>query len=108
MAKKSLQSKFDIFSLDLTSTPNGFCPVVNQSERKFMTEKFLKIEQQRKAENDKDLAKHKEYDLDEDEKCNEEIPEPRPHLNHNYCQICNENYQDFTLHLVSENHKIRA
>jgi hypothetical protein len=44
-----------------------------------MTEKFWKIEQQRKAENDKDLAKHIDYDLDEDAKCNEDIPEPRPH-----------------------------
>lgn len=44
-----------------------------------MTEKFNRIEQQRKAENDKDLAKHKEYDLDEENKCNQDIPEPRPH-----------------------------
>lgn len=63
-----MQSKFDIFSLDLCNTPNGFCPVVNQSESKFMREKFQRIENQRKAENDKDLAKHRNYDLDEDSK----------------------------------------
>ena len=79
MAKKSLQSKFDIFNLDLLNTPNGFCPVVNQSERKFMMDKFERIENQRQTENDKELAKHSEYDKDEEAKNNSHIDEPKPH-----------------------------
>ena len=44
-----------------------------------MVEKFDKIQNQRQAENDKELAKHKEYDRDEETKNNDEIPEPKPH-----------------------------
>ena len=53
MALKALKPKFDIFELNLRETPNGFCPVVCTAEKKFLADKFERIEQQRKIENEK-------------------------------------------------------
>jgi hypothetical protein len=44
MALKSLRPKFDLFELNLDETPNGFCPVINSSEKKFLSDKFERIE----------------------------------------------------------------
>lgn len=56
--------KYDVFKLNLYETPNGFCPVVNSSEKKFLSDKFERIETQRKIENDKSRQRHIEYDRD--------------------------------------------
>ena len=42
-------------------------------------DKFERIENQRQTENDKELAKHSEYDKDEEAKNNSHIDEPKPH-----------------------------
>lgn len=108
MAKKSLQSKFDIFYLDLQNTPNGFCPCANQSERKYMSDNFVRLEDLREIENKKDLLKFEEHDRDIAAEKNNSIPESRPNQNNGYCQICGENYLDFMLHLTAENHKVKV
>ena len=68
----------------------------------------MKIEEQRTLENQKDLLRHIEYDKDVVNENNEYLPEPMPNQNHHYCQICNENYADFLMHVATENHKKRA
>lgn len=91
------------------NTPHGFCPCVSKTEFKFVTDKFDKIVKQREKENEKDLRKMFEADLDVIREHNYTIPEPVPNGNHTYCQVCNENYDDYLFHIKkNETHQIRA
>lgn len=89
-------------------TPQGFCPCVSRTELKFVTDKFDKIVKQREKENEKDLKKQFEADLDVLAVHNSQIPEPLPNSNHTYCQVCNENYEDYLFHIKSDTHLMRA
>jgi len=81
------------------NTPRGFCPCVSPKELTFVTEKFDKIEKQREKENLKDLKRQFEADGDDEFEHNFDIPEPVPNGNHTYCQVCNENYEDYLEHV---------
>lgn len=81
------------------NTPHGFCPCVSKTEFKFVTEKFDKIVKQREKENEKDLKRQFEADLDMQRLHNSQIPEPVPNGNHTYCQVCNENYENYLDHI---------
>lgn len=87
--------KFDIFKLQLAETPNGFCPMICNAEKKFLSDKFERIETQRKIENEKSRQRHLEYDRDCEPCMNNQLLEPIPNPSHPYCQICNQNYLDF-------------
>ena len=74
-----------------------------------MTDKFDKIEKQREKENMKDLKRQFEADEDWEFEHNFDIPEPVPNGNHTYCQVCNENYENYLEHVKqNETHQNRA
>jgi hypothetical protein len=64
MALKAIKPCYDVFALQIKDTPNGTCPCVNRQKRKWIAEKFDKIEQQRKIENEKSRLRHLENDRD--------------------------------------------
>lgn len=39
---------------------------------------------------------------------NNTIEEPIPNVAHTYCQVCNDNYEDYLEHINSETHKLRT
>lgn len=85
-ARKQLLPKFDVYNLDLANTPNGFCPVINEAEKRICLEKFSRIETQREIENLKDYERHLANDVDcEARAASCGIPEPLPNSNHTYC-----------------------
>jgi hypothetical protein len=99
---------YDLHKLEM-NTPHGFCPCVSRTELKFVTEKFDKIVKQREKENEKDLKRQFEADFDVLAAHNSNIPEPVPNGNHTYCQVCNENYEDYLEHVKrNDTHQIRA
>jgi hypothetical protein len=105
---KPQRQNLDIHKLEM-NTPHGFCPCVSKTEFKFVTDKFDKIVKQREKENEKDLKRQFEADLDIERIHNSQIPEPVPNGNHTYCQVCNENYENYLDHVKRyETHQVRA
>lgn len=62
--QSSPSGQADLFALKITETPNGICPVVNAQELEWLADKYDKIEQQRKTENEK--LKHRALENDKD------------------------------------------
>jgi hypothetical protein len=85
LARRSIQTKYDVYLLDIKGTPNGYCPVLNHEQKSFCSKKFYQIEQQRDTENKKDFERHLEFDRDCLPQHNDEITEPMPNPNHTYC-----------------------
>lgn len=84
----------------VTKTPQGFCPVVSQTEKLFVQENFDKIERRRELENMKELLRQAQKNTDVLPEVTQVILEPVPNENHSYCQVCNENYEDYLEHIT--------
>ena len=102
------RSSYNIHRLDIRA-PKGFCPCVTKTESEFMMRRFEMIERTRERETQKNWARAIEINNDRDYQHNLGLPEPEPNLQHTYCQVCNESYEDYMDHVRNSlTHKKRS